>query len=81
MDLFVGGGVDSKRASAESGIEKYGWNGEIYGACSSVLEIEQVQKMNMHEVLRFVAYKRAEGRLKNPKPKNNVTGKPKRPRK
>ncbi len=80
MDLFVGGGIESKRASAESGIEKYGWNGEIYGACASIMEVDKVQRLNLHEFMKYASYKRAEYRLRNPQPKKKNTNQKKKRR-
>ena len=69
--MFSGGGVKSRQASKESGIEKYGWNGEIYGSVGSILEVPKAQRVNMHEFMKFIAYKRTESKLNNPtvKPK------------
>ena len=63
MDIFSAGGIDSSKASKESGIDKYGWNGEIYGSVSTILEVEQAQRINMHEFMKYVGYKRAEKKL------------------
>ena len=72
MDIFSGGGIQSSRASKESGIEKYGWNGEIYGSVNTILEVDAAHSINMHEFMKYIGYKRAERRLntpESPKPK------------
>ena len=67
--MFSGGSIQGTKASKESGIEKYGWNGEIYGSVNSILEVEEAQWINMHEFMKYIAYKRADFRFHNPKPK------------
>lgn len=71
--MFSGGGIEGRKASKESGIEKYGWNGEIYGSVSSIMEVKDAQWINMHEFMKYIAYKRAEKRLNTPSPPKGKT--------
>ena len=81
MDLFSSGGIENRKASKESGIDRYGWNGEIFGSVNTILEVEQAQRINMHESMKYIGYKRTEKKMNTPKQAKQPKTNPKRPNK
>ena len=76
MDIFSSGGIDISKATKESGLDKYGWNGEIYGSGSNILEVEQAQMINMNRFMNYVSANRAVKTVNRPRPPRTKTKRP-----
>ena len=56
--------INEAEATANSGIEKYGWYGHLLGV-TDLSELEKVKKINLYEFLTYLSYKKAEFKMNN----------------